>query len=240
MANLLTEKRASIPDTLTQTSGVITATWGTQSYTLTVGSVTASSTQFIYLGTISGTTALSQSVSVPSVYLAANPQSMLIGAYWADTSGAFGAFLNINGPPKSQSIVAYAPTAGNGLGTLVNANFNLSRDGKYLIGDYRFTTGTVSAANAQIPLPTNLTMDTAVLAQTSYLLGFCLNNSAVQFTNMVALPSTSTSNLYFNGSVSLSNTPVLGNASPFASGQVETGNFRVPISTWTAQPLKDL
>lgn len=240
MANLLTEKRTSIPDTLTQSAGIITATFNGQGYNITVGTQATSGTVFLYFGTISGVTGLSQSVSVPSVYLALNPQSMLIGAYMADASGAFGSFLNIVGKPVTQTPITFTGTAGGGLGTLTGVGFITHRDGEFLVCDFRFSTGTVSAANALLPLPTGLNINTAAISSNILFVGTCLNNSAVGETRMICQTSLTTTNLYFNTANTLNGTVMLGNASPFASGQIESGQYRVPISGWTAQPLKDL
>jgi len=225
-----------LPSSLSQGSGIISATVAGFTLTVAVPSLTAGTMYYVYL--LNG--ALQVSSSVSSTFRGSNSGALLVGAFLADSSGAFGSFVTIVGLPRTETTLLFQGTAGGGLGTLTGANFYYNRDGKNITCDYRFTTGTVSSAIALLPLPTNILVDSTLIPSGTLFLGTCLNNSNVGETRLVALPGQTTSNLYFNTANTLNGTPMNGNASPFATGQIESGQYRVPIAAWSNTPLIDL
>lgn len=237
--NLLTTNGQTFiaPSSLSQGGGTISITVAGLVLTVPVGSLSAGTMYYIYLNS---TNTLTVSTSISSTYRGANAGSYLVAAFLSDSSSAFGSFVNIEGKPATSSPISFTGTAGGGLGTLTGVGFITNRDGKDLLCNYRFTTGTVSAANALLPLPTNLTVDSTSISSNIQFLGTCLNNSNVGETRLIAQTSLTTTNLYFNTANNLNGTVMLGNASPFATGQIESGQYRVPITAWSNEPLKDL
>lgn len=234
---------------LSHSLGVITLaasrlTIGGQQYStsqlqLTLSGLTAHSTYMLYVVLSSGVPTLVSSVNVNSVGPAGFASWKLVGAFMANETPAWGAFLNIEGRPTTQSSFRYTPSNASGFGTLNSPEMNIYRDGAYLLCDYRFTTGTVSGATAFLSLPTNLVYNTSDLQQTTYNVGTVTNNSAVNFVHMF-LASSNADRIFFNTATGALGSAMAGNTSPFASGQIESGQYRVRISGWSNVPLKDL
>jgi hypothetical protein len=234
---------------LSHNAGVITlgdsrVTIGGQQYKtgalqLTLSGLAAHSTYMLYVVLSAGVLTLVSSTNVNSVGPAGFTSWKLVGAFLASETPAFGAFVNIEGKPSTQGNMAWTPSNASGFGTISSPNMNFARDGRWLVCDFRFTTGTVAASTAFLTLPTNLLIDNLIWAQTSYHLGSVVNNSAVNFTQMFAAPLSNQDRVFFSVPANLGGT-LNGNASPFASGQVQSGQFRIPISGWSATPLKDL
>jgi hypothetical protein len=231
--------------TLTLTSARLTI--GGQQYSVTSVSrlistdvtVTASTTYFVYAVISAGLVALRISTNVNSMGPSGFSAWKLIGAFLANDTPAFGSFMNIEGTPRTQTNLRWTPSGASGFGTIGSPEMNYTRDGRWLVCDFRFTTGTVAAATAFITLPSGLVWDTAVWQQTTYNLGPMTNNSNVNFVHMFAA-SSNADRIFFNTSTGALGSAMNGNASPFASGQIESGQFRVPISGWGIIPLKDL
>lgn len=189
MANLLTSRKIEIPDTLVHSSGTITATFGTQSYNISVGSPTANTLYFLYLGTISGTTALSQSVSVPSVYQASNPQSIFIGAYYSNgitTPGPqFGSFVNITGAPTTQAM-SFVQSTSSGFTSTTQWEGTWWRVGRQLFMECRVSISGNLAAEARFPLPTGFTLNQTFYPQLHNVGIMTFGTAGVAAGNMLA------------------------------------------------------
>lgn len=187
MANLLTSRKYLVPDAISHNSGIITATFNGVSYNLTLPALTANTLYFLYLGTLSSVTGISQSTAVPSAYLASNPGSILIGAYYANggpaaltgstaaTAIAFGSFVNIEGTPKSEWI-PYNMVLGAVTTPPTKATNRVNDDARWMrIGDqcwmsyeYHHNNNAGAAIGSGIylyPIPANIgTLDTSKFA----------------------------------------------------------------------------
>jgi hypothetical protein len=88
-----------IPDSLSYSSGIVTAVIYGQNYTVSLGTLTAAGTYFLYWNNL----ALAYSATVPSSYRSSNPGALLIGAFMADAAStpAWGSFMNIDGVPTA-------------------------------------------------------------------------------------------------------------------------------------------
>ncbi len=205
---------------------------------LVLPALTANALYMLYATVSGGVVSLVQSTNFNSIGPGTTSWK-LVGAYMASDVAVWGAFVNIEGTPRTQSALTYLPSS-TGFGTLSGQACTFARDGKYLLGDLRWATGTVVGSVARIGLPVNLSADTAYLASTTHILGPVLNNSSVQITNAVIITSDSLTNILFNDFNSLSASGRLGNTSPFASGQIQSCQVRIPISGWDNKSLKDL
>lgn len=232
---------------LSHSSGVITLqasilTIGGQQYTtsalqLTLSGLSVHTTYMLYVVLNSGVPTLVSSTNVNSVGPAGFASWKLVGAFIANQSAAFGAFLNIEGVPVCAPVL-WLPS-NTGFGTLSGNDSRFWRNGKYLEGQLKFATGTVTGAVASVGLPDNLAMDATVMTQQNYWLSVVLNNSNVAITQLQTNFATNATSLFFAPANALGNINN-GNTSPFASGQVQSAQFKVPIAAWSNTPLKDL
>lgn len=238
------DKKFMIPSSLVHSSGTITASFPTNttvggSYSAVLSGLVANGTYFLYIRNSGITPSLFFVTTTPAAYRVLFPDAILVGAFIASDVAVFGSFINIEGTPMTQTALTWLPSS-TGFGTLSGQACSYTRNGKFLYADIRFATGTVVGSTARVGLPVNLSADTAYLASTTHWLSTCLNNSSVNFTNAVILTSDSLTNILFNSSTALSATGLLGNTSPFASGQLQSMQVRIPISAWSTTPLKDL
>lgn len=236
-----------IPDSLTQSAGVVTAVIGAATLTVNVGSPAANTLYYLYLRMNGPTSTLFSVVTIPSVYRASFPEAILIGAYYSNgvASPAFGSFVNINGTPRTQKM-QFTPAL-TGFGTATNIVFYAERSGGVLVCQGTFTAGTTANVLFSAALPTNLVIDSTLLSITGNTtaaagsdVGYWLANTASpQRTDAITAPGTSTTLIYLGGGNS---TPMVPNATSttMASNQVSACNYTVPIVGWSNVPLKDL
>lgn len=116
--------------------------------------MTANTLYFVYAQIVSGVPALRISASVPSVYVLSNPTEKLVGAFYSNgaVSVAFGSFVNIYGPPRSESI-PYVPATTQGFGSVGSLTCHWSRNGDMLYHRSTFVTGTVVGSEARLGIP---------------------------------------------------------------------------------------
>lgn len=124
--------------------------------------MTANSLYMIYAQIVSGVVALRISASVRSSYLLLNPQSELVGAFYASGVAVvdFGSFVKIYGSITTDP-VQYTPTLGAGYGTVTNMKMFWEQDGKFMRIFGTWTDGTVTAGTGEIALPLSKEIDTA-------------------------------------------------------------------------------
>lgn len=105
-----------IPDSLTQSAGVITAVVNGVSYQVTLSGLTAVTLYYLHLNN----GVLVQSTLTGSAYRASNPSSILVGAFYSNglASVAFGAFCTIEGVPQTTSDIPYDMVLGTNTGTV--------------------------------------------------------------------------------------------------------------------------
>lgn len=233
---------------LSHSSGTITLqssrlTIGGQQYStsalqLALSGLSVHTTYMLYVVLSSGVPILVQSTNVNSVGPAGYTSWKLVGAFLSNESSGWGAFLNIEGTPRTQTNMRYTPSGASGFGTIGSPEMNFFRDGAYLLCDFRFITGTVSGATAFLTLPSGLVYSSD-FQQTTYNVGTLTNNSAVNFVHMF-LSSSNADRIFFNTATGALGSAIAGNTSPFASGQIESGQYRIRISGWSNVPLKDL
>lgn len=234
-----------IPDGLSHNSGVITASVFGSNYQANLSGLAANTRYFLYL--LNGT--LQYTTTVPSTYRSSNPTAILVGAFQSNglSSVAFGAFINIEGAPRSNPI-PFLPT-----GSWVS---NTTYTGQYFIdGDYAEFEFNVALSGA----PT----------ATALLLNLPMTVDENKFTNPTgtALPNYGIANALCGGNLQGAVYPTRNGATqlsvwsiPQTSGaghnttQVSSTNpatfvntdwvnvkrVRLPISGFTNQPLKDL
>lgn len=134
--------------------------------------------------------------------------------------------------------VAYTPTL-TGFGTPSSVTGFWRRVGDSIQVSVNFTGGTVSAALAQISIPSNLALDTGKLPSTtsgnaSPIVGnYGVNGQSNQFGSIVMASGTSTTTVYFSGVGNQTTmlVPCLANG-PLTSSQPISTQFTVPISGW--------
>lgn len=120
--------------------------------------MTANSLYMIYAQVVSGVVVLRISASVRSSYKLINTQSELVGAFYANGLGsvAFGSFVNIYGNPET-GLIPYAPVINAAFGTPTNVSFLWRRSASLADISGVFTTGTTTASEARVGLPSGLT-----------------------------------------------------------------------------------
>lgn len=233
-----------VPDTLTHSAGVISAVFGSKTYTIAVGTPTANALNYLYLVVGSGTTTLVQSLSAPSVYRLSAPTAILIGAYYATASATpiFGAFVTIEGAPTTVGAVD-DPTGNLGLvtgfSTATMSVYKWNRIGATLLVNFRADSATGNGATAALALP----IGTTQIVYGSGAVGTYAGQNGSGNAGGGSIIGTGGSIVNFSGpnltgsAVSVhTGTQVAG----AAGSAVVTGNFRVDIAQWSSTPLKDL
>lgn len=124
---------------------------------------------------------------------------------------------------------AYTPT-GNGLGTFSAVNTVWRRVGDSIEVMGALTIGTVSAAQAEITLPTNLTINTSKITASAFLGIILATGNGAYFGAITAAVANGFISITASGSTS-GLTPANGSAL-FANGQTLSLNFKVPITGW--------
>jgi len=130
---------------------------------------------------------------------------------------------------------AYTPTI-TGFGTVSNVNCNWRRDGADLLEQCTFTSGTPTAVNAVIGIPSGLTTSSAIAAnQVCGDLTVSNQFSTTYFKESVLCqPSSTGVNAGHQSSTTAAGVPI--NASVIAgTGSIVSLQFRVPIAGWSAQ-----
>ena len=207
--------------------------------------MTANSLYMIYAQIVSGVVALRISSAVRSAYLLLNPQSELVGAFYANGLGsvAFGSFVNILGVPESEP-VQYTPTLGAGYGTVTNAKIYWERKGKIMTAFGTYTGGTTTAGTGEISLPSNNLIDTTYFQATAKnLVGIIREISNAggnggSVAHRIGFDGTNTDKVWLSSSSSgdiaggtFQKTGVNSALSSTSSVNLE---FKLPISTWSA------
>lgn len=124
----------------------------------------------------------------------------------------------------------YTPTF-TGFGTTTSVTATTARQGKFLVGQIQFTSGTNTAVTAKISLPAGLSMDASVLGPNSNV-GYW-GASATPFSgDIYAIPVTDPTNLYLsNGTADYRN----GNTGTnWANNTTISLFFKVPIAGWSS------
>jgi hypothetical protein len=135
----------------------------------------------------------------------------------------------IFGSPVSDPI-SYTPTIG-GFGTVTGLSAQYYRDGKYLIGQVQFTSGTNSGANATIGLPSGLSIDNSIIGAASQVGVF--GATATPFNgNMYAATGSSLTSIYLSSNSGSYQNGALGTT--WANTTTISCNFRVPILGWAS------
>lgn len=109
------------------------------------------------------------------------------------------------------------------------------RDGKYFIGNMKFTSGTATGVTAIVSLPTGLSIDTSYLdsaGNNSNAVG-SWNSSATPFSGaVIAQPGSAPTLLYFSDGAGSFGSVLNGNS--WTNGTSITLQFRVPIAGWSS------
>lgn len=147
-----------IPESLTHSLGVISATVNGVGYTCTLSGLTANTLYFLYLRP--GQVNIQFVTTVPSSYRASFPQAILIGAFYSNnlTSVSFGAFISIVGIPESDwmdmnttigsTTFLHAVTSNPSYGTVIYNNYRVKRKGDEVFGEWNFKQGAAGGAGS--------------------------------------------------------------------------------------------
>ena len=246
-------KKFLVPDSLSHSAGVISAVFGSTTYSVTLSGLGSNTIFYLYI--VPGGT-LVFSTNVNSVGPAGQTSWILVGAFMSTGNSpvAFGSFINIDGVPISDPIIQ----AGNGL---IFTGFgsppavvegHIARRGSYLHGRCYLRSNTTTPSDARFTI-NNLTIDTSRVSNVRRtVFGEAKGYSAVssaEFTTGTFFQ------LYFNPTYSNEISfadgfqPVSGEGQPNQVGGdsiLSSGNSlgawfdNIPILGWSNRPLKDL
>ena len=239
--------------TLSHSTGVIsltasTVTVGGQQYntstlTRTISTdvtMTANTLYMIYMVIVSGVPQLRISSNVNSVGPSGFTYWKLVGAFYADGLSIvdFGSFVNIENTPITNYMNYLAVFTG--FGTATGINFRWRRIGSNLEVLGRFTSGTNTAVEARISLPSGYT--TTPYAPTLSVLpasSFVAATSATGWTNNAQILLEGYVN-YVTFALGSSTTLSKSTGNAFGNLSAITVAFSVPIYNWSNAPIKDL
>lgn len=143
------------------------------------------------------------------------------------------------GQPDEGVTKSYTPSAYQGLGTVSGESFTFSRRGDKLIVDGKVTTGTATASEAQIALPSGLTIKSGepIRAIGSFFRGISTNThgGAVLATGGDTFFNFSAHGV-FGGDTKNALTPETG-AGAFGNSAVISFHAEVPIEGWTGTQI---
>lgn len=127
---------------------------------------------------------------------------------------------------------AYTATISTGFGTATAVTTEYARDGKWLIGTFQFTAGTMAGAVASISIPAGLAIDTAAISANGVVGRW--GATATPFSgNLFLQTGTSTSLIYFSNGSAAYNGTITASAA-WANGTGFSGQFAVPIAGWSS------
>lgn len=262
MANTLWNKKRThqIPDSLSHSSGTVTAVFGSTTLITSLTGLTANSLYFLYVRKVSGVTSLVYSTTVPSTYRVSFIDAVLVGAFYSNglTSVAYGDFVNIENTPKCGPIEStLIITDQNGVNVLSSTPiFKKSlwtRDGEFLSGrfSYYHTTSTGIAGTGTYFFVQPFTFSDATKlvpgggnSGTPY--GDVRGDiGATSISSWALQPTANTPNLQAGPRLSDGvTTAVFIGASSFSMNTSNlglSGAFGgIPITGWSKTPLKDL
>lgn len=164
----VSDKRHLIPDSLTQSGGIITCVVGASTTTVTPTGLTANTLYFLYLRMVSGTLQLQALTTTPSATRLLFPEAILVGAFYSNGANtvAFGSFVNIDGVPKSDIVQDsnWSIGASGAIPTPASPVYlrRWYRDGARLVHEWSFSCnagGGGGSGTYFMPTPANLTMD---------------------------------------------------------------------------------
>lgn len=226
-----------------------------------VPSMTLGTPYFVYALLVGGVPVLRVSATVPSAYKLANPTAKLVTAFYPVDTASVGAWLTIEGPPRTYGGYAgtdflYQPgllslaagpgatfTWGNGTNSTM-----ISRDGAIADIKARFifgsTTGWSVSGGLKIVEPSWLTRYQLLSADGhgSYAEGYCQDVSLNSVYGGLGMydwgPNGLMLQLYKEAGASV----FLGQSVPFAWAINDelAVHYRTSISGWSSTPLKDL
>lgn len=206
----------------------------------------ANNLYMIYAVRNAGNTELRISSNVNSVGPAGFLSWKLVGAFYATaaTIPVWGSFVNIDGPPETQSEIIEDGAASlvafvGGFASFTLTSYRWARSGKNLFVIWRLDSCVGNGVGARIPLPRgSLTSNDGGSLAVGLYSGQNGSNNAFGGT-MVGLNSSdvgfSGNNLGGQSVGTRTGNEIVGTA-PTTFG----GNFRVFINQWSATPLKDL
>ena len=250
--NPFSKQNFLIPESLTHSSGIITAVVYGQNYTASVGTPAANTLFFLYLNSGS----LVSTTTVPSTYRVSNPNAILVGAWYSNgvsPTPGWGTFVNIEGTPiaswNAGPVALSAEGGGAGKGSVVTLDIVIAeRRGDLLSLTFRYehtAAGTAGSGRYIYTVPTNIPT----------------------FSSSLYVPGNGESNVLGSGYVTTAGggrqtTAQLFNATGFIMGYSNAGannqvssathplsssSYRASLSvfglksgTWTNAPLKDL
>lgn len=238
-------KQYIIPNSLTHSSGIITAVMNTTQYSVSLTGLTAITLYYLYLRTNAGVTQLFYSAATPSVYRITYPEATLVGAFYSNglSPVAFGSFVNIEGSPESN---VFAFNATGSWNTNVAHNGLIARFGDSMEFEVKTVcSGAPNIAQYLINMPTGYVIDTLkTSSNTENVSGF---GSALDLTTVyLGQSAIFTANQFFvrvwltNGTYGVHSD--ITNTNPFTFGSADLVYFkiRVPIVGLTNTALKDL
>ena len=232
MANSLWNKKRTfqIPDSLTHTTGTISAVFGSTTLNVAISGLSANTLYYLYIRKVSGVTSLVFVNTVPSTYRASFSDAVLVGAFYSNglASVAFGSFVNIDGPAQTGPI-PYLPVF-TGLGTVTAVELVWTRSSVNTRMEGRFTNGTVTGSLATVTLPGAL----AASAPADFVCGnYGQQGSA---TGSTVGYSSGSNNLFFG----MANWQIGATGTNLANSAFMSFNASLPITGWSNTPLKDL
>lgn len=242
---------------LSHSSGVITLaasrlTVGGQQYTTsalnrtiaTDVTMAANTLYMIYAVVSGGVVSLRISANVNSVGPAGFTSWVLVGAFYSTAANTpvWGSFVNIEGPPETQTEVSEAGSTQlnafyAGMSSFTVTNYNWSRVGRHLFVTIRLDSVTPNGVSFRIPLPRNITS-----IENNYHIGHysCQNAAANSLGgSIIGVGSTDVgagNSITSGSSISLA----IGNTIMGTGPTVFGCTFRTHVAQWNSTPLKDL
>ncbi len=193
--------------------------------------MTANTLYMVYVAMLTGAPVMRISANVNSTGPSGFASWKLVGAFYSNGvtgSIAFGSFVNIDGPQKTNNI-PYLPSFVN-LGTVTGVDIRWSRDASILRIEGRFTSGTVSAGSATISLP-----DSFIGSPTNAFI--CGDYGTQGTTTGSATVYNNATNVLFFG---MANWGVAATGSQVATGGFNSFNASIPITGWDNTQIRDL
>ena len=202
--------------------------------------LSAASLYMIYAVQTAGVVSLVLSTNVNSVGPSGYSSWKLVGAFYSNDTPAFGAFVNIEGPPECGA-VGFTPTF-NGLSGPSGIAFFWNRVGKhmYLYGRVN-NVGTSQASTFYMSTPTGPSVDlTELPASTSINCGRWERSAANGDSRPMLFDSPTPTRLYFTSANNGAFNGLNANGLIISGEAMTVYNVRLPISGWDNRPLKDL
>ncbi len=242
----------------------------TTQLSVAVGSLTANTRYQIYAVQSAGVVSLVISLRENSLGPVGYSRWKLVGSILSNYLGAFGAFINIKGVPRCAQFdngpIGLQATGGGAVkGTTTEDLYRLSMDGQFAYIEYRYkqtVAGSAGSGSYLFDMPVNVPIDitktgiftTAMTAGASdvraatafaFTGGFGTNTgtgSEVPHNGMSPVAFSASQFRIAGGFTDGSSTSVWGSGlHGFSNANTNcSGWARVPISTWTNNPIEDL